>query len=433
MSNLQDKGYGPDGSMSRQDWQALCLEKLLAGAPEWNGWQNEINLAFEKAKSLGESSEKVLFGYRVETPKGFESRRSGDHQRLLRTAADFCGQKFCDLGDLSGYTFSVPVTFCGATFECSAGKKAKKAFTAEKVDFKCDVYFDDARFDGDVDFNGSKFKGPAIFDRAEFLRYAGFTNTTFDQICSFAGSKFQRPPAFPNSVCKTGPLFQGATFVEQGYQQLLQDWQIETPAADRELEKSIDRLNVLKKLSEAAGDAAQVLNFNAEELRAREYDKREGYVVRVLTRLYGTFSDFGRSFVCPIRWYFCTMALTLTIALVHACLNAPVRSATEPQSRMFGALDRCLHTADSTPTNSAQRANFCMSGYRAAIEYTLQASTGLTAYSASSEEFKAVTWRLFAQGLEPWSMRLYRVLSTLFTAILLFLIGLGLRNRYRVK
>jgi hypothetical protein len=76
---------------------------------------------------------------------------------------------------------------------------------------------------------------------------------------------------------------------------------------------------------------------------------------------------------------------------------------------------------------------FQMSGYRAATEYTLFRAAGVLDFADDGKRTTAVNQRLFAQPFEPAMMRVWGIFKAIFSTALLFLVALGLRNRYRLK
>jgi hypothetical protein len=146
--------------------------------------------------------------------------------------------------------------------------------------------------------------------------------------------------------------------------------------------------------------------------------------------MYRIFSDYGRSFTRPLKYYLGLLVMIFLLALGNASINSPVDCKNE-NLRVLSDLWR-----DDTPCNIS-KTNFDdktrLNGYRAAAEYTVYRAAGILDFSDNGKATDAVARRLFGQSYEPGWMRFIGLIKAIASTALLFLAALGLRNKYRIK
>ena len=107
---------------------------------------------------------------------------------------DFSDQVFSGEVDLSGLIL-VLATFDGARFEGEVKLSDKTRFYAQawfhNVIFEGGFFCDEARFDAPVSFAGSRFKQYAGFSGTKFMGGASFANVTFEGQVLFNNSRFE--------------------------------------------------------------------------------------------------------------------------------------------------------------------------------------------------------------------------------------------------
>ena len=109
------------------------------------------------------------------------------------SGASFDGALFSDIANFDSAIFTSPASFDGAIFSGSAS-------------------FSRATFSYDVDFNGVTFSDYAGFWRATFSDAANFTGTTFSNSANFSHATFHSTPLFVNTEMKGRTTFEVATF-----------------------------------------------------------------------------------------------------------------------------------------------------------------------------------------------------------------------------
>lgn len=189
--NLDQRGYGIDGTLTRREWQDECARMLLAGRQAFNQWQTELrNLvassqsnppSFDWEERYSDSSKpNVRFGW--SEPKSFFVFDVTNHV--------FEEQFFL----LSGYAFLNGAMFNGVTF---------KGMTS----------FDNTHFEQAAFFLGAKFNGGAAFSDATFKQLVIFDHSIFEQVvfCN-ANSKFEAGASFKCVEFRAEAHFQGAQF-----------------------------------------------------------------------------------------------------------------------------------------------------------------------------------------------------------------------------
>ena len=128
----------------------------------------------------------------------FSESRFGDE-------ANFSESTFGDRANFSHSTFCLGVNFFGATF----GYKANFS----EAYFGCIVNFFDARFEIAVTFSGATFDGESIFsastDASEEAHFfdISFENTTFHDPVDFSNRRFLGKTSFRHAVFKGVPFF----------------------------------------------------------------------------------------------------------------------------------------------------------------------------------------------------------------------------------
>lgn len=165
---------------------------------------------------------------------------------------------------------------------------------------------------------------------------------------------------------------------------------------DRKIYRDLsDKYRRLKELAITAKDHDREFEYFANEMRAKRYYERKWYK-KSLNYLYEYFSDFGQSVGKPVYY------------LVLVWLN-------------FGMLYALLSPA------------FCTLPYWDRIKYAfkLSAQNILPLMPVSRGSFQKTYEKLFGADLHVWVDALLLV-EGVFGVILLFLIGLGLRNRFRL-
>jgi len=276
--------------------------------------------------------------------------------------------------DFSTVVFKHPVVFENATF-----RRAR---------------FDGGIFEGEADFGGARFGDPAdAWESAHSDRFrepAFFVGTKFNSKVSFAKAAFCCRSTFVNSEMAALTSFVGAKFSEwpplffgsklhEGTYWHGVEWPPRPQMVDTAA-KFVDAYARLKLEMDRLKKHEDELNFFALEMQARRV--RDGRWMGLPIDTYGWLSDYGRSYLTPLCWL---AALMVT-----------------------GALILSLHFGLAC--------NYKALGLSIANTFAL---FGFQKYF-SPEAYP--NWVIVVSGIQ-----------TVFGSILLFLLGLGIRNRFRMK
>jgi uncharacterized protein YjbI with pentapeptide repeats len=191
--HLDESGYGYDGTYTRREWRAECLENFEAGADAFLAWQ-------EKWKHLAEQS-KLTANFEVLRTFEDGSQDKQDSPALEPShCIDFSGHDFKDgihRISTTGYQFLYKTNFRRATI--------RNALRIANATFADEAYFTQASFLGLVDFNGTTFAKKAYFGNATFAKVAFFNCTFIDDVY------------FSNTIFKGTANFTGSRFIGNAY------------------------------------------------------------------------------------------------------------------------------------------------------------------------------------------------------------------------
>jgi uncharacterized protein YjbI with pentapeptide repeats len=360
---------------------------------------------------------------------------------------DFSNIEFDRYLQVGGYCFPKPVSFQDATFSEIANFQS--ATFCEPADFQsatflCDAHFASVNFLSRADFaratiNGAHFKDAAFssaqFDGTIISRYAYFRCASFSMMANFRGamlplaffegaklwnanfehSTFSRA-RFDGAIFSGDAQFEHATFQDEA---VFVNAQIEGPTSfegatfrsepPRFFGAKLHEGTVWRQVSwppppndvTAAGqfvDAYERLKLEMDRLKKHEdeldFFAREMQSRRVLSgaffglhiAIYGGLCDYGRSFVRPLVWIFLTVAVGVVLCLPH----------------------------------------FGLSKYPQAIGLSLANTFGVFGFRKDFIDPNIV-------ASLPRALKVISAVQTLFGVVLLFLFGLAVRNRFRMK
>jgi hypothetical protein len=242
------------------------------------------------------------------------------------------------------------------------------------------AHFDGAAFSSWASFGGAAFSGGASFDGAAFSGGASFGGAAFDQESSFVNAEMKGETFFEDAVFKTEPpRFFGAK-LHQGTV-----WRgITWPPKPKNKDKAgtfIDAYACLKLEMDRLKKHEDELNFFALELQSRRIE--QGPVWGFPFAIYGVLSDYGRSYLRP-----------LGALIVVAAIGAAAFWYFD--ARTYG---------EALGLSAANTLN--VFGFRR--DFGLAIDTPLA-------------WLI-----------VFSALQTILGVILLFLFGLGVRNKFRMK
>ncbi len=307
--------------------------------------------------------------------------------------ANFASATFSGAAEFDRATFSQGVNFNRATFVSKVG------FVS--ATFSGGAGFGSAAFSGTADFTRATFSGAAEFISATFSQGAGFNRATFSEKVHFASATFEAKNSFVNVVMDGETSFEHATFKTDPPEFFgaklhegtvwpdYKTWPVPKASdAAKEFVRAYERLKLeMDRLKKHEDE----LNFFALELRSRRValGPRKGLPIAI----YGVFSDYGRSYTRPLGWL-CLVVVAGAIPLL-ICFDLTLK---QPLASSLG---------QSLGLSLANTLN--VFGFRKDF------------IDASLVEHL------------PWWLKVLAGLQTILGGVLLFLFGLGIRNRFRMK
>ena len=336
----------------------------------------------------------------------------------FRRGAVFSGAKFGKLAEFGTAKFFGDAIFHKATFSDGPARFQNASFD-QIADFggatfgKEGADFSSTKFIRYGTFDEAAFTGYANFQRAEFFGEASFRSTKLRGLAAFNDAKFKTIAVFKDSTFESVPTFHGA--------ELHQDTTLEGviwPERPHEGQSPYDAARAWARLRVEMNRLHKhedELRFFAKELNARAHDRRnEPLAKRLLYRSYLALGA-GRSVLRPLRWL---LGLNMFLFL-------PVYwyATSASQWRKLPIRDVL---ADVVSLNIPADV----------VSFTL--GRALPLIGGSNPERADLYRRLFARtdsaGIDvPLWLEVVGTLQQLVGVVLLFMIGLALRNRFRMK
>jgi uncharacterized protein YjbI with pentapeptide repeats len=302
------------------------------------------------------------------------------------TQCRFIGANFSDRADFRNSIFSKGVNFACVNFRDKASfiraifssyVDFEHATFSQMAEFESATFFGGALFEGGVTFVGNVsfrsavFFNEARFDRAIFERESEFANAKMKDMTSFEGATFKTTP----------PRFFGAELHEGTVWPSRDAWPI--PKRQDDAKDFIRAYERLKLEMDRLKKHEDELDFFALELQSRRV--LLGPVRGLPIAIYGAFSDYGRSYARPLYALFAVAAFGTMMLLLSSKL-APWQSPG------------------------------------------LSIANTLNVFGFRKDFFDAaIIERL------PAPLKILSAVQTILGTILLFLFGLGIRNKFRMK
>ncbi len=286
--------------------------------------------------------------------------------------------------------------------------------------FREDAWFDKTTFKGDVCFFKASFDGHAGFAEVSFEKYTTFSSTAFNGKAQFSSSNFEATSSFNSAQVQESFDLSGARFSEvPDFRQthcreapLLDDVHIgSTIIKQRRLPDAPDfevtaNYRSLKRLAIQGHDHKHEVEFFAEELKSRRlmvYTPRDPNWW--LSFLFDELSDYGRSIVRPLMYW---LGVVMLSAVHYIAMATPLNPNRETE---------CLAGAGSQ-VNTA---------------YQLAVAKGLLVPGLADRTIVTQAYDCLFGDIIPGSATVVASIQTLLSAILLFLLLLGIRNRFKLK
>jgi uncharacterized protein YjbI with pentapeptide repeats len=288
-------------------------------------------------------------------------------------SANFQSAKFCEHALFWSATFSSDADFRSAKFDGVANFRS--------VTFSYEANFRGTVFSGDANFESAKFSGRPTFSVAQFRGEVAFINACFPTLAQFSYSLFlgSGVPDFRGATLHEGTEWHGAVWPKPPRDHYHAQAQV---YAYERLKMEMDRL---KKHEDEQ-------RFFRKELRARRGLSRFGSAEWILNILYQTTSNYGQSVALPVLWLFALFATGGAVFYLMHAITPGTAAITIPHAA-------ALSFANIFPF--------------VPISHELLSATPVIGWSRIE---KAVG-----------------VAQALIGTPLLFLFGLALRNRFRMK
>lgn len=269
------------GLIGKEDRTKLRELKDEAGAPRFSS---------EELEPYSSEEQRRLF---------FSFKNRGN-KRPPSGVINFSDTQFARPFAANLFIFPHRADFKHATFSGTAD--FERATFSDRVDFTSATFsgmadFASATFSDWVDFEGATFSGLADFASATFSREAdfqhanfggglNFTDTKFQGVTSFARAKFYtHPPAFHHAALREDTQWHGV------------DWP-KIPSDREDAQEHLYNYERLKQEMERLKKQEDEQFFFTKELQCREVV--DGFPKNLVSKAYGCVSFYGRSILRPL-------------------------------------------------------------------------------------------------------------------------------------
>jgi len=453
-----------EGADAWNDWakQMLCERRELKDARDWiDGGSQDWN---DKTRDWHDKARADFSGHPFPARPSF-TRYCFPGEALFKDARFPQGASFNDAvfhahASFSNSSSGAQCGFTRAKFRGSATfrqSRFKNSVDFAHAEFGTSVSFEHASFGGEAHFSHVPFAGPAVFrysiladmgsfNNARFLEDADFRDTLFTRRVSFRDvifkkvarfdqSTFQNTAWFRDCEFKSEALFRGIRgrgafalygaaffrvpdFTEAHFDEAPL---LDTPELVRDDPSALEgkgqgvpaRWRALRRLAIQGHDHERELEFLKGEIISRRgfQDKRTHFRYWA-GRVYEIVSDFGRSIRLP---FFYLIASFLVFAVTYLVLSwaSELRAFDDAVACVDGSGDR-LSSALAWSINNA--VPFAGAEFSPRTEHLYKCL-----YGAASDT------------IVPHLVAAVGVVQFFISSIFIFLFGLGVRNRFRIK
>ena len=279
----------------------------------------------------------------------------------------------------------------------------------DRAYFKRNTYFDNGTFmgvtrfyetifEGNAYFQGASFQKSAAFSKASFLQDADLTDITAERAFYVTGATFTEVPAFNQADFKHAPDLDGVRFP-------LPFW-TEVSARYRESEVAaplIARYRALRRIAILGADPEQEQMALKGEIRSKRGSAHKWYHAALWYGLaYDALSDFGRSMSRPLAAWFISIAIFTAFYLLA--------SGTAGKYAVDCAITHSPH-------------------YKSALVLSLKNALPVIGIGSKAEH--AAQQCLYEN--DPYGGIILQGLQNIWSAVLIFLFLLAVRNQFRIK
>lgn len=306
------------------------------------------------------------------------------------------------------------VSFYGATFGDGNVSFQQAVFGSGLVIFdqvsfgKGSVTFSNANFGGYVSFCGIMFRSTnfnahgmmvtghldvgshfpelAFFDKLDVKGTASFLGSSFDKVPNFCDAKFERPPEVAGMVVPRPKLV---------------GWNRLATAPD-----DVAKFRKLKAMALAANDHEKDGEFFAGEMLAKRGTETKTFFGLLFNTLYWWLSDFGQSYLRPIGW------LVVSYLIFAAACLYKIWPALTFNDRLWFAADFSFRSL--TPL------------FGSLFRFAPAPKDHVSWYQKTYNDFDA-------SGVDIDGLIALGIAQSVIGTVLLFLLLLALRNKFRLK
>ncbi|MCP5085674.1 MAG: pentapeptide repeat-containing protein [Rhodobacteraceae bacterium] len=249
----------------------------------------------------------------IKKPLGFEKYvvfRSADFRSATFGGdANFSSATFSGNANFSSATFSRPAYFSSATFSGNA--------YFNSATFSRPAYFSSATFSGDAYFSSATFSGDADFSSAVFSGFAGFRSTIFSGYIDFSSTVFKSATRFDGGRFLTAvPQFHAAELYDDTTFSLSEDYRLNWPkvsgvewpmppeaaeAWEETVMPAAEQKRAYNRLRLFYDNTLQVdeaMFFHRREMACKR--QIDGFPLNLIYAVYSVVSDYGYSVVRPL-------------------------------------------------------------------------------------------------------------------------------------
>ncbi len=415
--------YGEHG----EDDNVLHYDKILAAKNRraWNLWScQDLNDAerADRAKKIGLDVTDLSPLGDAQKAKGewddintrFQARMGKDIKLPpLDTDIKFGGTIFSNYTRFEKMVFERPAYFSNVVFA--------KETTFDFAVFSNGAVFVYATFANEAYFNHTTFMHCAYFDFTRFMIFTSFQSANFVGDANFSSAKFQSTTRFTDARFYTYvPQFHAAQLYDDTVFSVSDEDQRNWPPLQKlvkvggewvDVMSAADQKRAYNRLRQFMNKSLQIDEeqfFHRQEMRCKT--KLARWYHKPLYWLFAAFSDYGNSIWRPVAWG----ALSVVTAALFMLWWQGVFAFTPQNDAGFDWAFGLLNDGDIW---AKPRKAFGWS-ISNALPFI---GTGNLYYGGD-----------FAKEL-AWPLRVVGGVQTLFGFVLLFLFGLGLRNRFRLR
>lgn len=434
--------------MNREETLALYEQ----GIDAWNKWANEMLQSKKRFLENGEWEERK-YKWIENTSVNFSSV-SYPHE--FKKEMNFINLIFPSKVYFTKATFKGYVQFDNITFYDKVNfsyTEFKSTTSFIDTNFQDPVLFHKSKFIDEVTFRRCKFNANAWYDQCIFYENADYELAHFLKETSFKNAKFLKSAEFRAIHSDSAFSLEGTVF-QNHVPNFDQAHFVEAPRLDNivlgadvspgNFKNSITtfihpdikvRYQALKRLAVQAHDHENEQRFWAGELRSSRSLKKEdsswswperGIANWLGNIIYASISDYGRSIYKPIVAWIC---LTLLITLIH------LWSQTSNSSAQLGIenIKMKIQMSDNVKLDKCNTFNSAL--HLAFKKSILGLGQDASKRNIYVRDYTCLygTYNDNETPKIPNSIFWIELLHTLFSAILIFLTLLGIRNNFKLK